>query len=73
MQVLGDHGQRVVGLEGQATRGQLVQHRTQGVQVGAAVKALAQRQFRRQVKHSTGDQAFAGNARGDGTGQAEIG
>ena len=72
VQVLGDDGQRVVGQEGQAAGDQFVEHDAQGVEVGAAVVRLAQRQFRCQVKDGAGDGAFDRNAGGDAPGQAEI-
>ena len=72
VQVLGDHGHRIVGHEGQAARGQLVEHDPQRVQIGAAIVRLPQRQFRRQVKDGAGDGALDRNARGDAPRQAEI-
>jgi hypothetical protein len=72
VQVLGDDGEWVVGEEGQATSGQLVEHDTQGIEVGAAVVRLAQRQLRCQVKDGADDGAFDGEAGGDAPGQSEI-
>ena len=72
VQVLGDDGQRVVGDKGKLPGRQLVQHHAQGVDVGAAIELLAQRKFWSQVEHGAGDNAFAGQARGHGAGEAKI-
>ena len=72
VQVLGDHGDRIVGKKGQAAGRQFVQHHAQRVQVGAAIKVLTQRQFRRQVEHGANDGAFTGQPRGQGAGQAKV-
>jgi hypothetical protein len=61
VQVLGEDGERVVAVEGQAAGGELVQHDAEGVEVGAAVELLAQRLFRRHVVDGAGDAALAGD------------
>ena len=73
VQVLGEDGERVVAVEGQAAGGELVEHDAEGVEIGAAVDFFAQRLLGRHVGDGAGDAALAGDADGAlADGEAEI-
>ena len=72
VQVLGDDGEWIAGDEGQAAGGQLVEHDTQGIEVGPTIESTAQCEFRRQVGHGAGAGAFPGEARGRALSQAKA-
>ena len=72
MQMLGDDRQGIPLCKRQSAGCQFIEHHAQGIQVGAAVEILPQRQLGSQVEHGADDQALSSEARGHRAGNAEV-
>ncbi len=72
MQVLRNHGQRIVCCEWQAPGNQFVQHHPQRVQISPSIDDLTQSLLGRQVEDGPCEGTLAGDAAGNWTSQSEV-
>ena len=70
--MLGDNRQCISLIERERSDRKLIQHYSQGIQIGPTVIVLAEGQLGRKVEDGTGNLALGGHAGSNRTGDAEI-